>query len=153
MVLVHVQPVGRDQALGCHAGPDDLGQPVDIQRAQAEQFLDPGAHGVGPRLGAEQARGQPQPRTRAEAGLRQCLAQPDRVRRRAGQDVRAQVAQQRHLPRGHPAGDRHHRGAELDRALVQSEAAGEQPVAVGVVDDAGRPGAGGGQRPRAHARP
>ena len=53
----------------------------------------------------------------------------------------------------HPAGDRDHGRAELDGALVDADAAGEQPVAVGVVHDAARRGAGRGQRPGAHPRP
>ena len=53
----------------------------------------------------------------------------------------------------HPAGDRHHGGAELDRALVEAQPAGEQPVPIGVVHDAARARARGRQRPRAHPRP
>src|SRR6266705_2040579 len=50
MVLVDVQPVGGHRALRRDARPDDLGQPVEVQRAQAEQLLNPGPQGVGPRL-------------------------------------------------------------------------------------------------------
>ncbi len=114
---------------------------------RSEQLLDPRAQLAGPRLGTEQARAQ------AVAAARQRLAEAQRVGRRAGQDVGAQVAHQRDLPRGHAAGDRHHGGAELDRALVDAEAAGEQPVTVGVVHHAAGGGAGAAERPGAHPRP
>ena len=153
MVLVHVQPVGRDDALRRDAGTDHLGQPVDVKRADPEQLVDPRPHLLGPRLGAEHARLQRQPGVAGQPRLGQRLAEPDRVRRRAGQDLRPKVRDQRHLPRRHPAGDRNHRRAELDRALVDSEPAGEQSVPVGVVHDRAWPGAGRGQRPRAHPGP
>ena len=106
-----------------------------------------------PRLGAEDAGRQRQTALRAGAGLGQRLAEPDRVRRRAGQDVRPQVPDQSDLARRHAAGDRDHGRAELDGALVDAEAAGEQAVAVRVVHEAGRRGPGSGQRPRAHPGP
>ena len=53
----------------------------------------------------------------------------------------------------HPAGHGHHRRAQLDRALVNAEPAGEQPVAVGVVHQAARVGARRGQRAGAHPGP
>ena len=112
---------------------------------------------------------QRQSLTRAQPGLGQRLAQPDRVRRGAGQDVRAQVPDQRDLPRRHPAGHRDDRGAQRDRALVNAQPAGEQPVPVRVVDQAAArprpprpapartsaptaPGRGGYTRPASAAR-
>ena len=55
------------------------------------------------------------------------------------------------LPGGHAAGHRDHGGAELDRALVDAQPSGEQPVAVRVVHDAvgSRPR---GASARAHIR-
>ena len=57
-----------------------------------------------------------------QPGLGQCLAEPDRVRRRAGQDLGPKIRDQGHLPRRHPAGDGNDRRAQLDRPLVDPEA-------------------------------
>ena len=87
------------------------------------------------------------------AGLGQGLAEPQGVGGSAGEDVGLEVADQGDLAGGHAAGDGDDGGAELDGALVDAEAAGEQAVAVGVVHDAGRGGAGRGQGAGAHPGP
>src|SRR5450631_1351430 len=79
VVLVDVQAVGGDYALGRHAGPDDLRQPVDVQGPQSEQVLYPGAQLVGPGLGAEDASTQLQALAGPVAGLRQGLTESDGI--------------------------------------------------------------------------
>ena len=64
-----------------------------------------------------------------------------------------QISNQCHLTRGHTARNGNDQGAKLDRALVDAEPTGEQPVSVGVMDGAGFCRARRRQRPRAHPRP
>src|SRR6266540_2390991 len=116
----------RLDAFAGDAGADDLGEPVDVERLQAEQRLDLDAHRLGPRLGAEDARSQPQ---LAEVAEEQDL--PGALARRDGDDGAAH---------------------EL-RAAVEPETTGEQPVAIGDVDDRARAGAGAAERTRADLRP
>ena len=147
VVLLHVQP-GAGRALGRHPGPAHLGQAVEVDRTQRQRLLDLPAHGLGPRLAAE----QPEPhRQRSGAPvpvLGQGLRDRQRVRRRRDQDVGAEVAQQHRLPGGEAAGHRDHRCPDPLSALVEAEAAGEQPVAVGVVDHHAGPDAGHRHAPR-----
>jgi len=60
---------------------------------------------------------------------------------------------QLHLPLGHAAGDRHHGAAQPLRAVMHAEAAGEQAVAIGIVDDHAGAAAGRADRARHHIRP
>jgi hypothetical protein len=93
-----------------------------------------GAHLVRPRLGAEDS--EPQRRGRRVIALPFHLVDDrEHVRRGDHDDVRAEVSDQRDLPFGHAAGDRHHRAAKLLRAVVCAQPAGEQSVPVGVVQD------------------
>jgi hypothetical protein len=93
-----------------------------------------GAHLVRPRLGAEDS--EPQRRGRRVIALPFHLVDDrEHVRRGDHDDVRAEVPDQRDLPFGHAAGDRHHRAAKLLRAVVCAQPAGEQSVPVGVVQD------------------
>ena len=46
----------------------------------------------------------------------------------------AEILDQPHLPRGHPARGRHHRAAEPLRAVMRAEPSGEEPVAVADVN-------------------
>ena len=64
-----------------------------------------------------------------------------------------EVGDQPDLALGHAAGDRDDGAAELLGAVVRAEAAGEQPVAVGVVQDVARPAAGGADAARHHRGP
>jgi hypothetical protein len=149
VVLVDVQAVLL-QALGGHAGADHLRQAVDVQRLDRQDVLDRGAQLLRPRLGTEHAHLE---RRQVDARLGRRLTQPQRVRGRAGQHVGLQVGDHAYLPFGHPARHRDHGGAQGDRALVNAQAAGEQPVPIGVVHDASGGRARAGQRPRAHRRP
>src|SRR6266487_6852440 len=55
VVFVDVQPALRLDAFAGDAGADDLREPVDVERLQAEQRLDLDAHRLGPWLGTEDA--------------------------------------------------------------------------------------------------
>ena len=68
-------------------------------------------------------------------------------------DVGLEVVDQLHLALGHAAGDRHHGAAELFRAVMHAEPAGEQAIAIGVVDDHAGAAARGADRARHHLRP
>src|SRR5471032_2590908 len=57
------------------------------------------------------------------------------VARRHHNDVGLEFVDELHLPLGHPAGNRHHRAAELFRAVMRAQAAGEQAIAIGVMHD------------------
>ena len=132
MILPAVQAVLRHVAFGGHARPDDLGQAVEIDRLDARAALrDRGAS----RRSTARRR-----RCRAAAAACGCrrpsfgdLGDVERVGRRRAEHVRAEVLQQRHLPLGHAAGDRHDGAAEPLGAVVHAEPAGEQAVAIGVV--------------------
>ena len=67
--------------------------------------------------------------------------------------VGTEVGDQLHLPLGHAARHRHHGAAQLLRAVMRAEAAGEQAIAIGDVHDHARPPAGGMDRARHHMRP
>ena len=86
VVLLHVQAVARLRALGGDARADDLAQPVDVERLQAELGLELGAHGLGPRLGAEHADLERE-LVRADPRLAQALGDVQRVGGRAAQDL------------------------------------------------------------------
>ena len=75
------------------------------------------------------------------------------VARRHRDDIRLEIVDQLHLPLGHAAGDRNHRAAELFGAVMHAESAGEQAIAIGIVNDHSRAAAGGADRARHHVRP
>jgi len=152
VVLGDVEHAVGVQRLAGHPWPDDLGQAVDVQRAQPEQGLDRAAHLVGPRLGAEQPGTQRQ-RVPTDPLRTQCLTQVDGEGRGAAEQVRSQVEEQLHLPVGHPAGDRDHRRAQPDGPVVHTDTTGEQPIAVGALHRAAPGGARPAERPRHHLRP
>ena len=58
MVLPAVQPGARLQAFAGDARPEDLREPVDVDRGDAEPRLELRAHRLAPRLGAEHADAQ-----------------------------------------------------------------------------------------------
>jgi hypothetical protein len=99
MVLPAVQPVACDAAFDRHARPDDFRQPVEVDRRNAEPFLQIAAHLVAPRLGAENADSDRQ-RTEIDAHAFRDFGDVERVGRRRADDARAEVLQQRHLPLG-----------------------------------------------------
>ena len=83
---------------------------------------------------------------RVDALLLELVDDGEHVGRRHHDHARPEVLDQLHLARGHAAGDRDDRAAELLRAVVRAEPAGEQPVAVGVVQLVPRAAAGGADR-------
>ena len=146
MVLVHVQPRALLRALACNPRPDDLRQPVDVHGAHAESRVDLAAHPFRPRLGAEHGDLQAD-LVRRHAALGEGLSEGQRVARRAGDHIGAEILDERQLPFGHPSRDWDDRHSQAFAAVVEAEAAGEQAVAVGVVE--GHPGLGAGRRERA----
>src|SRR6266511_1030255 len=142
----------RLDAFAGDAGADDLGEPVDVERLQAEQRLDLDAHRLGPRLGAEDARSQPQ-LAEVDALLDQNFAEPRGVGGRTAQHLGAEVAEEQDLPGALARRDGDDGAAHELRAAVEPETTGEQPVAIGDVDDRARAGAGAAERTRADLRP
>ena len=141
VVLHDVEAVARFGAFAGDAGADDLAQAVDVDRHEAELGLELRAHRLGPRLRAEHADLQRELVDR-DARLAQALGDVERVGRRGAEDLAAEIAQQQRLAGGDAAGYRDRQRAEPLGALVEAEPAGEQPVAVGVVDDHPRADAG-----------
>ena len=114
--------------------------------------LDLRAHALGPGLGAEQAephRGV----ARVDTLALELVGDRQHVGRRHQHDPRAELADQLDLALAKAARHRHDRAAQPLRAVMRAETAGEQAVAVGVVDDVARPGAGNVQRTGHEVRP
>ncbi len=152
VVLPDVQAVLGLHAFLRHARAHHLGQAVDVGGVDTEPGFHLGAHLVGPRLGAEDA--EPQRGCgRVVALALHFVDDREHVGRGHHDDVRAEVPDQGDLPFGHPAGDRHHRAAELLRAVVRAQPAGEQPVPVGVVQDVAGTAARGPDRAGHHRGP
>ena len=139
-------------ALAGDAGAHDFGQAVDVDRLDAEPLLEIAAHRIAPRLRSEQAGPQGQA-AEIDAHAGGDLRDIQRVGRCGAQHVGFEVLQQNDLPLGHAAGNRHHGAAEPLGAVMRAEAAGEEPIAVSVVDDVARQRAGGGERSRHEIRP
>jgi hypothetical protein len=117
-----------------------ISEAEDVRRADAEARVDLCAHVLGPRLGAESREAQAD-LVRGDAAFLEGLREQQRVTRRAGDQVRAKVLDQRQLPLGHPARDRDDVQAERLASSVQPEASGEEAVAVRVVEGHPRLGA------------
>jgi len=127
-------------------------QAVDVDRVEVHPLLDLGPHVVGPGLRAEDAQAQAggarvQPLALEFVGDRQHVAGRDH------DDVGPEVGHQLHLPLGLAAAEGHHGQPELLGAVVRTQAAGEQAVAVAHVHHVARPGAGGADAARHHLRP
>ena len=139
-------------ALAGDARADHLGKAVDVDGVHVEGLLDLGPHGVGPGLGAEDAdleRG----RARVAALAAELIEDRQHVGGRHRDDVGLEVGDQLNLPLGHAAGDGDGGEAEPLGAVVNTQAAGEKAVAVGVVQfHAGTP-AGGADGARHHLAP
>ena len=90
---------------------------------------------------------------RVEPLARELVADRQHVGRRHHDDVGLEVLDQLDLALGHAARHRHHGAAEALGAVVRAEAAGEQAVAVGDVDEVARPPARGADRARADLGP
>ena len=128
VVLVDVRAVALLDALARDARADHLGEAVGVGRAHAEAAVDLGPHRLRPRLGADDREAQAD-LVGPDAALLELLRERERIARRAGDDVRAEVGDQQQLPLRHAARDRHDGHAEPLGAVVEPEAAGEQPVA------------------------
>ena len=152
MILPDVQAVLGLQAFLRHARADHLGQAVDVGGVHREGVLDFGAHRVGPGLCAEDADFE-----RALPGIQplalELVEDRQHVARRHRDDVGPEIVDQLHLPLGHAAGDRHHGAAEFLGAVMDAKPAGEQAVAIGIVNDHAAAAAGGADRACHHVRP
>ena len=131
MVLPDGEAVLGLDAFLRNAGPDDFGEPVDVDGVHIELRLDRLAHGGSPWLRAEDAD--------LERGLFRVNALPlhllddgEHVRRRDHDDVGLEVGDELDLSLGHAA---RHRNHQLFRAVMRAQAAGEQSVAIRDVDD------------------
>ena len=152
VVLPDMQPVLRLVAFVGDARPDDLGQAVAVHRLDPELAFEVAPHRFAPRLRAAGGIAQRQP-AQVDAHAFRDLGDVERVGRRRAEDARAQVLDQRDLPLGAAARNRHDGQAEALGAVVISEPAGEQAVAEGVVKDVARARAHGRERARHQARP
>ena len=104
----------------------------------------PSVHGSAPKTPA---------RSLSRCGLGDVVGDRERVARRAAEDLRAEILEQLRLARRVAAGSGDDGAAEPLGAVVEAEAAGEEAVAVGDVDDGARPGPRRGERAGAAVRP
>ena len=133
-------------------GADHLGEPVDVGRIHVEGVFDLAAHRVGPGLCTEDADLE-RALARIELLTLELVEDRQHVARRHRDDVGPEIVDELHLPLGHAAGDRHHGAAELLGAVVYAEPAGEEAIAIGIVDDHAGAAAGRADRARHHLRP
>ncbi|MPM33868.1 hypothetical protein SDC9_80449 [bioreactor metagenome] len=129
-----------------HPGAEHLRQAVDVTGRDAEQILDLQAHRLGPRLGSEHG-GAQRGVARIDALAFHRITDGQQVRRGGEDGRRPEVLDDLDLPVGLPAGHRDHRAAELLRPVVGAQTAGEEPVAVRVVDEVAGPDAGDPEAP------
>ena len=117
------------------AGTGNLGESVDVVRGDAGDLLDFGPDLVRPGLCAEDA--VPEFRVTAEVDPQLLCdrGEMEEVARRAAYDRDAEVLHEHDLLLGVPRAGRQDGAAELLGAVVRAEAAGEEPVAVGDLDD------------------
>src|SRR4029078_4802060 len=152
VVLVHVRAVPALEALGRHTAAHHLRQAVAVERGAPERALDRLAQPLRPGLRAEDARAEAQARR-----LGDVVGDREGVARRAAEDLGAEVLEQLSLARRVAAGRGDHGAAEALGAVVEAQAAGEESVAGGDVEDRSRAGSGrrarggaaGGPRPQA----
>src|SRR6266498_4462812 len=95
--------------------------------------------------GADDLRSQPQ-LAEVDALLDQNFAEPRGVGGRTAQHLGAEVAEEQDLPGALARRDGDDGAAHELRAAVEPETTGEQPVAIGDVDDRARAGAGAAER-------
>ena len=109
-------------------------------------LLDVLPHGIGPGLGAEDA--GPQGKcAEIDADFRRAVEDVQEVARRATDGGDAEVLHDHDLPVGVAAGGRNHGRPQPLAAVMEPQAAGEQPVAVGVLQDVAFVQAEGNQGP------
>ncbi|MGY4446225.1 hypothetical protein ACVWZR_000885 [Bradyrhizobium sp. i1.3.1] len=135
-----------------NAWTDHLREAIDIGCIHIEGVLDLPAHRIGPGLGAEDADLE-RALARVELLALELVEDRQHVARRHRDDVGSEVVDELHLPLGHAAGDRHHGATKFFRAVVHTQSAGKQAVAIGVVDDHAGAAAGGADRACHHLRP
>ena len=147
MILEDVQPVAPLDTLHGDPGPDDLGQPVDVERHDVELALALQTPLLAPGLGPQDAHTQLE-RLHVHTHLFAGLGQIEGIRGGAADGGGPEILQQHDLLLGAAPGHGDHAGTEPFGPVVGPQPAGEEPVAVGVVDDvvAGQPG--GGKRAR-----
>ena len=143
--------LGLDELAG-HARPHHFAQAIEVDGVDAEPPLDLGAHALGPWLGAEQAdphRGI----ARIDALARELVGDRQHVGRRHQNDPRTEFTDELDLALAETARHRHHGAAQPLGAVMRAQAAGEQAVTVGIVDDVARPRAAGVERARHEVGP
>ena len=143
MILADVEAVLAGAFAG-DARADDLAQAVNIISLDSQRLFDFQPHLLRPGFGAEYAGFQSQ-FARLDAHFLHRFGDEQGIRGSTGQHGRAEVFHQQNLALGVAAGRRNDRGADGFRAVVDAEAAGEQAVAVGDLDQRLLGGAGGGQ--------
>ena len=146
VVLVQMKAVLRLDALRRNAGTDDLRQAVDVDGLDPEPLLDLVPHFIGPGLGPEEPHAQ---LDRVEIHLHFAgdVVDVERKGRRGGEHGASEVLQEHDLLLCVAAGDRDDRGAHALGPVVRAQPAGEQPVAVGVLNHVLVRDAGAGEGP------
>src|SRR6185312_1565579 len=129
VILVHVR-AALLLALERDARAEDLREAVDVERSDSECPFDLRAEGLRPGLGPVDPRAQTEP-----AAVLDVVGDGQRVARGAAENLGAEVLEQLNLPGGVASRGRDDRAAETLGAVVQPQAAGEEAVAVGDVDD------------------
>ncbi len=138
------EPVPPFDALAGDAGTDHFGQPVVVARANAETAVDLDSHRLRPGLGADDREAEAD-LVGTDAPALELLREREGIAGRARDHVGAEVGDQKQLPFGHSPGDGYDGHPEPLGAVVEPEPAGEQPVAVGVVEHHSRLGARHGE--------
>jgi hypothetical protein len=147
VILVHVG-AALLQAFEGDARAEDLREAVDVESGDPERPFDLRAEGLRPGLCAVNARAKAE-----SAGVLHVVGEGEGIARGTAEDLRAEVIEQLHLAGGVAPRGRDHGAAETLGPVVQTEAAGEQTVAVGDVDDRAWAPAGCGERPGAAVGP
>ncbi|ANT65102.1 hypothetical protein Ptc2401_01332 [Prosthecochloris sp. CIB 2401] len=125
-------------------GADDFAEPVDVEGFDAEEFLDFLAHFFCPGFGAEDA-GFELDLAGVDLFVADGFAEEGGVGGGAGDDGGAEVLHELELFLGVAAGDGDDGCSEVFGAVVEAEAAGEEPVAVSDLDDVAAGDAGHGE--------
>src|SRR5438132_1639582 len=136
---------GRFELGGVDGHALDHAETVAFHRAKPPQRFDLTAHGLGPRLRAENSVVHAD-RARIQALLAHGLPDVERERRRARQSLRMKILKEQDLPESVARGDGEHGHAHVLGPVVDAQASREEPVAVGVVDQMPRLGAREGER-------
>ena len=140
-------------ALKRNARTCDLGQTVYVTRVDAEGLLDVFAHLLRPRLCAEDAGTELDVLAGNEPRIADGLAEIRRIGRCAAEDGRAHLLHHHELTLGVAGGHGNDHRAEVGRALMRTETAGEQTVAVADLNDVVLIRAGSGEGTGDHLRP